>query len=495
MIYSVAIPECTNSALLKHLIRADQQEDLCFALYAPSTGYSRYSGIIKEIILPELGDRRVHGNVSFNAQYLDRVTSLALKKGLGVCFLHSHPGPGWQGMSRDDINAEKFLAPRVKAITGYPLLGMTTGNDGSWSARYWIRVDRGQYEKQWCYSVRVVGKAFTPHFKPDHKLPHINKETLERTISAWGPHKQAILSSLSIGIVGLGSIGGQVAEALAKTGVCQIKLFDFDSIEFKNIDRLTGVGLEDVGRSKVMVYAEYLNRISPNTHLNVEIYNSSIIKPELLPHLLDCDIIFSCVDRPYPRYILNQIAYANAIPVIDGGIDASINKTHDNIQQARWRSTVAGPERICLECLGQYLPEDVALEMDGMLDDPVYVQGLPKDHFAKKGENVYVFSLLAAGKLMSQFLSLVLQPMGVYYGPKEMSFITGTIDSDFPFTCKPTCITANTLAMGDCINDNLLEKEVAAIDSAPHPHNAGVIESLWERIRKYILASEIFKRA
>ena len=43
----------------------------------------------------------------------------------------------WQDMSHDDIVAEKGHAVAAKAATGLPLLGLTAGNDGSWSARFW----------------------------------------------------------------------------------------------------------------------------------------------------------------------------------------------------------------------------------------------------------------------------------------------------------------------------------------------------------------------
>ncbi len=453
MNYSVAISESINSNLLKHLIRDDGQEDLCFALYAPSTGESRYSGVLKEVVFPEKGDRSIHGNVSFHANYFDRITRYALKEKLGICFIHSHPGAGWQGMSKDDIRAEKMLAPRVKAVTGLPLLGLTTGSDGAWSGRFWIKSAPQTYLRKWCISVRIVGKGFAPHFNNHLFPPPKIEKTFTRTVSAWGNQKQSILSRLKVGVVGLGSVGSQIAEALIKTGIGNIQLIDFDIIEEKNLDRLPRVGKQDIGRSKVEFYKSLLSYVSPRENINIEAFIGSISDEKIFKSALDCDIIFSCVDRPHPRYVLNQLAYANAIPVIDGGIDASINSKHDNIKQARWRATTIGPGRICLECFGQYSPEDVALDMSGFLGDPAYIENLPKEHFAKKGENVYAFSLAASSNMMLQFLSLVLQPRGVYYGSKEMNFTTGTIDSDFAFKCKETCLTPIILASGDVTND------------------------------------------
>ena len=65
MIYSAALTSNIQTILTKHLLRQDRQEDLCFALWYQSTGKSRKSALINEVILPETGDRKVHGNASF----------------------------------------------------------------------------------------------------------------------------------------------------------------------------------------------------------------------------------------------------------------------------------------------------------------------------------------------------------------------------------------------------------------------------------------------
>ena len=457
MKYSVVIPEILQEQLSRHLIRQDGQEDLCFALYNPSKGNTRYSGAIKEIILPRKGERQIHGNVSFNPEYYDRVCSLALEKGCGICFMHSHPGPGWQGMSRDDIEAEKMLAPRIKATTGLPLLGMTTGNDETWSARFWIKSAPSVYERNWCANVRVVGKRLRIYFHEQQMpTPRFGKE-FSRTVSAWGDKKQAILSRLKVGIVGLGSVGSIVAEALYKTGIRNIGLIDFDTIELKNLDRLQGIGRRSIGRLKVDVIKKRLNKQRLFQRSLIEACPFSIIEEDGLRKALDCDILFCCVDRPWPRYILNCLSYVNCIPVIDGGIDTAINKRQDNIDYARWKAHAVGPGRICLNCLGQYKSEDVSVEQSGLLEDPNYIKNLPKDHFINRGENVFAFSLGVAGMEMQQFLSLILQPRGQYYGPKEFDFNSGNIDFDFPFECRDNCSFPAKLSEGEKINKYLID--------------------------------------
>lgn len=240
MRYSVALSEKINQVLTDHLLQHAEQEDLCFALYNPATGHDRINGLIKEVILPEEGERNLHGNVSFNADYLDRVAALALEKELGICFLHSHPVPGWQGMSQADIAAEQMLAPRIKALTGLPLLGMTVGTDNSWSARFWIKTHKKHYTLSWCDSVRVMGKRFRIYYA-DHIYPAPEStEEFTRTVSAWGDAQQADLARLKVGIVGLGSVGGILAETLMRTGIRQINLIDFDCIKRTNLDRLHG---------------------------------------------------------------------------------------------------------------------------------------------------------------------------------------------------------------------------------------------------------------
>ena len=151
--YSVVVPGEFQQVLVNHLLRDDGQEDLCFATYVPSTGNDRISAILTGVILPEEEERNIHGNVGYFPEYVERVMRIVRESGDGLVFLHSHPAPGWQSMSNDDILAEKRLSRSAYSSVGLPLLGMTLGNDESWSARFWMknRKEKYIYECFWCY--------------------------------------------------------------------------------------------------------------------------------------------------------------------------------------------------------------------------------------------------------------------------------------------------------------------------------------------------------
>ncbi len=323
MICSVALTTELHEQLSEHLLRGDGQEDVCFALYRPSRGRVQKTGVVSEVVLPRDGERAVHGNASFSSTYFLRAAGEAAEKGAGLALLHSHPdGEGWQGMTSEDEDAERGFAAQAMAVTGHPLLGMTLARDGHWSARFWERVGRGEYERRGCETVRVAGDRLRVTY--DERLrpsPRFRPE-LERTVSAWGPEVQSDLARLKVGVVGAGSVGALVAEALARMGIENLRLLDFDTVETVNLDRLLHARRRDAAltRSKVEVLRRALLRSATAASPLIEALEWSIVEEEGLRAALDCDVLFSCVDRPGPRLVLNIVAYAHLIPVVDGGV-------------------------------------------------------------------------------------------------------------------------------------------------------------------------------
>lgn len=277
------------------------------------------------------------------------------------------------------------------------------------------------------------------------------REEWRRTASAWGEDTQADLARLRIGIIGAGSVGAIVAEGLVRTGVGRITLIDFDSVEHVNLDRLLHATRFDalLHRSKVVCLARGLRRGATETAFVADEIDLSIVEEEGFRAALDCDVLFSCVDRPWPRSVLNFIAYAHLIPVVDGGIRIEVTP-HGRLRGADWRAHIAAPDRPCLACLGQYDPGLVPVEREGHLDDPTYIQGLAATDPLRRNENVFAFSASAASFELLQMFAMVIAPLGVgNMGAQFYHFVPGLLDEPRMTPCDAHCAYPPIIALGD----------------------------------------------
>lgn len=448
--FAVAMTEALHQQACSHLLRSDLQEDICFAIWFPSEGAERTTAVVHRLILPNAGDRNLHGNASFEAQYFLRALQEAVTAGGGLALMHSHPfGRGWQGMSDDDIEAEEGHAAATYGASDLPLVGLTLAGDGRWSARFWPRVARKTYMRQWCGLVRVVGQRLTPTFAEAVLPKPVVTRQQRRTVSAWGEQVQGEIARLRIGVVGLGSVGGMVAEALVRMGFTDVVLIDFDLIEEHNLDRLVYATKSDLGRLKVEAAAEAIAAHSTAERISIRKVAKAVYEEEGFKAALDCDVLFSCVDRPWGREVLNLISMAHLIPVVDGGIAVRVNRS-SKLAGADWRAHTATVGRKCLLCLGQYDGGQAQLEREGLLDDPRYIEGLPRDHTLRSGENVFAFSMACASLQVLQMLSLVVAPMGLSNpGAQLYHFVGGAMEDPDYGGCHVECLFPTLIALGD----------------------------------------------
>lgn len=441
--------------LLQHYQQGERQEDLCFALWRPSTGLNRKSGIVYDVILPKEGERNLTGNASFTHGFAGRAIVEARRQNAGLAFMHSHPKAGWQGLSYPDEKAESIaLAPPTRA-TGLPLIGMTTGSDGYWSARFW-ETENGKPRYRWCEKVRLVGqKSYELQFNDRIVRPSTRREMLKRTYDTWGAAAQDNLSRMHVGIVGLGSIGCIVAEAMARIGVQEITLFDPDRVETHNLDRILYGTTEDVGKLKVKLAKTKMELSATAKDAAVKAIPKSIKDREAFNQMLDCDIVLSCVDRPVARDILNFVANAHLIPVIDCGVAITKSPRGDKLEGAHWKAHIITPYHQCLRCNGQYNTGMVSAELDGSLDNPSYISSLPEET-TPGNQNVFPFSLGAAAMAVNLTVRYLI---GEEWWPsvqqQDYQFQTGRIEI-VNEECLPHCAFRARKAIGDRANPSYL---------------------------------------
>jgi hypothetical protein len=415
--FVVALSGEQHNQLSNHLARPDGQEDVCFALWWPSAGVRRMTAVIGQPVLPGPDERRVDRTAWFTGDYAFRAARVAAAAGAGIALLHSHPGAtSWQGAPDEsaDADSERKIANLSREITGHPLVGMTlsTGSQ-TWSARRWDQGQGTSIATTEAANVRVLAGALRVGYHPTLRPQPPARDTQVRTLHSWGEQAQAHVARLRVLVVGAGSVGQLVLEMLARTGIQNVGIMDFDTVELVNLDGLHGASVLDARlyTSKAELGQCVTARAATAVRFEVDVHEISICEPDGMRTALDYDVIFSCVDRPWPRHVLNTLAYSDVLPVIDGGIRLE-PAPEGGLRNAYWRSHIAGPARTCIRCLGQYDVADVQLERDGSLDDPSYIANLPPNSPLRVRQNVYATSLAAASALTNQFLSLVLAPSG-----------------------------------------------------------------------------------
>ena len=422
------------------------QEDLCFAFWRPSTGTNRTVAIVYEILRPAPGDRKLHGGASFEACYLTRAIRLAIERGVGLAFMHNHFTDGWQDMSEPDIVAERDRISPATRATGLPLVGLTLGTDKSWSARFWTW-DGQAFNRAWCDKVRIVGRRFQVTFK-DREIGK-RRRFLRRTVDTWGSKCQRDISGLHFGIVGVGSVGCVIAETLARIGVERISIMDPDRIEAHNLDRLLYASKEDIGRLKVDLVSRHARRSATAEKFEIHSYSSAIQDERVFAVAVDCDILFSAVDRPLPKDLLNHLAFAHCIPVVSGGVFID-NKPDGTLGQAAWGVTIVGHMFRCLRCDGQYTSSDVVLDMDGSLDNPAYMRQMWGSDQSPRNQNVFPFSTNLATSMVIEMIRLVIaEPWWPDRGGRQhYSMIPNRLDVG-KLNCNEHCSVKEKTALGD----------------------------------------------
>ncbi len=399
MKHRVVLRESVHRQLADHLLSGFHnegwQEEACLALWRRGEGFNRYTGILDDVVLPDGGDRDLHGNVTVQGDYLNRALDRALKADAGVAVLHSHPGPGWQALSAIDENTERnIIAPFVRE-TGLPLLGLTIGSDGVWSARFWRELGRGRIVPVQCTDVRRVGPRHTSaDWPPDGYLPYARRPSLVRTVDSWGIEAQERLARTHVCVVGAGSVGSIILESLARMGIEEITIIDADLVEDRNLDRLIYADRHCIGVLKAKVAGDHVRRVATARRPVIRSVPLSIRTERAYRLAADADVIVCCVDNAEARDVLNHIAYANCLPLIDGGV---LVESGERLLSAKWCVHLVGPDMRCLRCRGQYTSGDARDERLGIRHRGRYINNAAEDG-PEPGQNTVAFCNLVAAE-------------------------------------------------------------------------------------------------
>ncbi len=141
------------------------------------------------------------------------------------------------------------------------------------------------------------------------------EEIFNRFIMMLNEKQQKNLFSKSIIVFGVGGVGGAVAHMLARAGIQNLTLVDFDKIDITNINRQLVANTENIGKNKVEELKKQLEIINP--YIKIEIFN--IKYGEETANLIDLqkyDYIVDCIDDIKAKKLLILKANEHKISII-----------------------------------------------------------------------------------------------------------------------------------------------------------------------------------
>ncbi|MDO4940477.1 MAG: ThiF family adenylyltransferase [Erysipelotrichaceae bacterium] len=125
-----------------------------------------------------------------------------------------------------------------------------------------------------------------------------------------GKEKIAILKTKTVLIAGVGGVGSFVAEALARSGVGTLILYDYDVIDSSNVNRQLMVNKANIGEIKVEALAKHLKEIS---NCKIVYKNVFIDQNTKIPK---CDYVVDCIDTLTSKFALVKMCHELDLPII-----------------------------------------------------------------------------------------------------------------------------------------------------------------------------------
>jgi len=134
-----------------------------------------------------------------------------------------------------------------------------------------------------------------------------------RTELIFGAENMAKLAASKAAVFGIGGVGGYAVEALARSGVGSLDLFDDDKICVTNINRQIHATVKTVGLYKVDVAKARILEINPDAVVAV---HKMFFLPDSKVDLSGYDYILDAVDTVAAKIELAVRAYNAGVPII-----------------------------------------------------------------------------------------------------------------------------------------------------------------------------------
>lgn len=345
-----------HQSLKAHLFPADGLEAAAILLCSRSSS-PRVRLLIREIILVpyEACGLRQRNAITWPGSYIEAALDRAEVEDLTLVLMHSHPD-GLFNFSTADDTSDCEIMPSLLANHGQFHASAIMTPDGAVRARWY----GNSVVPNPIDLVMVCGHELYLWWDSDAVL---NGRPTCRPM-AFTSGMSSEMGRLTAVVIGVSGTGSMVAEQLNRLGFGRVKHIDFDRMEMKNLNRILNSKISDAkaNRLKVDMFVEAV--VSYRGEGVAEAIPFSIMTREAVLEAGQGDIVFCCVDTLEARQVVDRIASAYLLPLLDVGvvIPTRSSGTGVAIGDVCGRVDYIQPGQSSLRDRGVYTPESLRAE-------------------------------------------------------------------------------------------------------------------------------------
>lgn len=133
-----------------------------------------------------------------------------------------------------------------------------------------------------------------------------------------GPEGVAKLQEARVAVIGCGALGSLCAMYLAASGVGNINIADFDTVDLSNLQRQLFFTEADLGKPKALVLRDRMLALNSGVSVNV---TQEMVRPANAGDFLaGCDVVVDGSDNPATKLMTDRLAAKYGIPCVIAGV-------------------------------------------------------------------------------------------------------------------------------------------------------------------------------
>ena len=130
--------------------------------------------------------------------------------------------------------------------------------------------------------------------------------------------EQLKLLQSRVTVIGAGGLGGEVIILLARLGIGNLAVVDYDSFDETNLNRQALSSVDVIGKLKADIAKEAVKKINPA--VNVTSFNSRLDASNVEKISTGSDVIIDALDNISDRFLLEEFAKKLEIPLVHGAV-------------------------------------------------------------------------------------------------------------------------------------------------------------------------------